>query len=178
MARRLVEAGVPFVSVFGWGIRNSTICVSRAAVGTPTATILLSKRPSPPEFDRVSRRCSPTCTIVVCSAKPSFTSTARWGERRRSAIRARAAPGVRGAITGRTARGCSSPAAASAADRSTEVPTRSRLSVRQESGTRGCRHTIYHAMGIDNLEAIDRENRPSISCPTAARFWVCLSSGF
>jgi hypothetical protein len=106
LARRLVEAGVPFVSVFGMeSPRLNELCKSGGGWDTHGNNFNCLKDHLLPELDRAfsallddlhQRGLLPQTLVLV-------NSTARWAASRGSATRAPAAPRAPAATTGRTA---------------------------------------------------------------------------
>ena len=96
MARRLVEAGVPFVTVFWKETRSSTASARAAAAGTPTATTSAASRtacfPSSTGLRGPARRPAPA-RVAAIDPRPGDQ---RDGPKPGSATRAPAAPAGRG----------------------------------------------------------------------------------
>ena len=159
LARRLVEAGVPFVTVFWKGDKElDTLCKSGGGWDTHGNNFNCLKDRLLPEFDRpfaASRR--------FARARPAGRDAGHRLERdgarsRRWAIHARGAR-RRGATIGRTACPCCWLVAASAAGRFS-VRVTSWPNFRADRRHEHIAHTVFHSLGIDDLMAQDREGRP------------------
>jgi hypothetical protein len=162
MARRLVEAGVPFVTVFWHGDpKLDSLCKSGGGWDTHGNNFNCLRQHLLPEFDRIfaaliadlHERGLLDETLVMVNSE--MGRHPKVGDRRSGGTKGAgrdhwtncmsvvlAGGGIRGGQT----YGTSDKVAAYPADRP----------VAPEDITK----TVYHAMGIDNLEAIDREARP------------------
>jgi hypothetical protein len=162
MVRRLVEAGVPFVTVFWHGDpKLDVLCKSGGGWDTHGNNFNCLRQHLLPEFDHcfaaliedLHERGLLAQTLVMVNSE--MGRQLKVGDRRSGGTKGAgrdhwtncmsvvlAGGGIRG---GRTY-GASDKVAAYPADRP----------VAPEDITK----TVYHAMGIDNLEAIDREGRP------------------
>lgn len=162
-ARRLVEAGVPFVTVF-WSEENEEInkkCLSGGGWDTHGNNFGCLKEDLLPEFDRgfsaliedlADRRMLDETLLMVTS---EMGRTPKIGDPRSSKL---ASPGrdhwthcltdvlAGGGIRGGQVFGSS--------DRRAEYPANRPVTPADVT------KTVYHAMGIDNLEAADSQGRP------------------
>jgi hypothetical protein len=162
MARRLVEAGVPFVTVF-WKENESLHAKCRSAGGWDTHgnNFACLKEDLLPEFDRgysaliedLAQRGMLRDTLVLVSSEMGRKPLI--GDRRSGGITGAgrdhwtacmsvlmAGGGIRGGqVFGKT-------------DKYGEYPEEKQISPADVT------RTVYHAMGIDNLAAVDREGRP------------------
>jgi hypothetical protein len=162
LARRLVEAGVPFVTVF-WkeDPALASLCASGGGWDTHGNNFNCLRQHLLPELDQglaalledLHERGLLTETLVVVNSE--MGRTPRVGDRRSGGVRGAGRDHwtncmsvllAGGGIRGGRAYGASDPVAAYPADRP----------VAPEDIAR----TIYYAMGIDNLQATDREGRP------------------
>ncbi len=163
LARRLVEAGVPFVTVFWKDDRElDTLCKSGGGWDTHGNNFNCLKDRLLPEFDR------PFAALLddlhqrgLARVNGWSWSRAKWAASRRSAIRAPAAQRCGpGSLAGVSYRSCW-PAAVSSGgqvfgttDKRAEYPDRNPVAPEHIA------RTVFHAMGIDDLHATDREGRP------------------
>jgi hypothetical protein len=101
MARRMVEAGVPFMTVF-WKEDESLHkkCKSAGGWDTHGNNFNCLRENLLPQFDRASPPSSKISPRADCSMKRSCSSPARWAACRRSGDRRSGGPGGAGAITG------------------------------------------------------------------------------
>jgi len=162
MARRLVEAGVPFVSVF-WmeNPKLNELCKSGGGWDTHGNNFNCLKDHLLPEFDRcfsallsdLHDRGLLDETLVHVNSE--MGRTPKIGDPRSGGVKGAGrdhwthCQGVLfagGGVRGGQVYGSSDKVAA--------YPFDKKVSPEDVA------HTIYHAMGIENLEAIDRENRP------------------
>jgi hypothetical protein len=170
LARRLAEAEVPFVTVFWEGDPAlDRLCASGGGWDTHGNNFNCLRDHLLPELDRclsallqdLHDRGLLEQTLVVVNSE--MGRNPRVGDRRSGGVRGAgrdhwtncmsvllAGGGVRGGL----AYGASDPVAAFPADRPTAPEDIAR--------------TIYHAMGIDNLQATDREGRPFDLLPEGA----------
>jgi len=164
MARRLVEAGVPFVSVFWKGnkkLAESKNCKSGGGWDTHGNNFVCLKEVLLPELDRcftallddLSERGLLDQTLVMVNSemgrKPKIGDPRSGGEKgqgRDHWTHAMSVLMAGGGIRGGQAYGTSDRHAAYPAD----------LPVAPEDIAK----TVYHAMGIDDLTAIDKGGRP------------------
>ncbi|MCE9533713.1 MAG: DUF1501 domain-containing protein [Planctomycetes bacterium] len=170
MARRIVEAGVPFVSVF-WmeSPKLSDLCKSGGGWDTHGSNFSCLKEHLLPEFDRcysallgdLHDRGLLGETLVHVNSEmgrmPKIGDPRSGGPKgagRDHWTHCQSVLFAGGGIRGGQAYGSSDKVAAYPFDR-TVAPE-------------DVAHTIYRAMGIDNLEAIDRENRPYNLLPDGA----------
>jgi len=112
------------------------------------------------EFDRPFAALLDDLHQRACSMKRWCWCPARWAASRASATRAPAGRPAPAATTGPRACRCCWPAAASAAARSTALATPRRIPADNVVGPEHIARTVFHAMGIDDLTATDREGRP------------------
>jgi hypothetical protein len=161
LARRLVEAGVPFVTVFWKGDRElDSLCKSGGGWDTHGNNFNCLKDRLLPEFDRpfaallddLHQRGLLDETLVLVSEmgrKPRIGDPRSGGSSGAGRDHWTAAMSVLlagGGIRGGQVYGAS--------DRRAEYPADN--PVRPEHIAR----TVFHAMGIDDLHAVDREGRP------------------
>jgi uncharacterized protein (DUF1501 family) len=162
MARRLVEAGVPFVTVFWKGDPElSTLCRSGGGWDTHGNNFNCLRDRLLPEFDRpfaallddLHQRGLLDETLVLVSSE--MGRKPRIGDPRSGGVNGAgrdhwtacqsillAGGGIRGGqIYG-------------SSDRRAEFPHDNRVAPEHIA------HTVFHAMGIDDLHATDREGRP------------------
>lgn len=162
MARRLVEAGVPFVSVF-WmeNPKWATLCKSGGGWDTHGSNFNCLRRHLLPEFDRcfsalladLHDRGLLQQTLVLVNSEMGRQpkvgdprSGGPGGAGRDHWTHCMTAVLAGGGVRGGQVYGCSDRIAAYPADRP----------VTPEDIAK----TVYHVMGVDDLEAIDREGRP------------------
>jgi len=162
MARRLVEAGVPFVTVFWKGDKElDTLCKSGGGWDTHGNNFNCLKDRLLPEFDRpfaallddLYERGLLESTLVLVSSemgrRPKIgdpRSGGRGGAGRDHWTACQSVLLAGGGIKGGQVFGTS--------DKRAEYPADNPI------GPEHVARTVYHAMGIDNLHASDREGRP------------------
>ncbi|MFN0055281.1 MAG: DUF1501 domain-containing protein, partial [Planctomycetales bacterium] len=162
MARRLVEAGVPYITVFWKGDKElDTLCKSGGGWDTHGNNFNCLRDRLLPEFDRpfaallddLSQRGLLDETLVIVSSEmgrkpkigdprsggPDGAGRDHWTACMSTLL---AGGGIRGGQTYGTS------------DRYAEFPADNPVSAEDIA------HTVFHAMGIDDLSAYDRENRP------------------
>jgi hypothetical protein len=162
MARRLVEAGVPFVSVFWQGDpKLNDLCKSGGGWDTHGNNFGCLKEHLLPEFDRcfsalledLHERGLLSRTLVLVNSE--MGRMPRIGDPRSGGVKGAGRDHwtncmsvlfAGGGVRGGQAVGSSDKVAAYPADRPV--------------GPEDVARSVYHAMGIDDLEAIDREGRP------------------
>jgi hypothetical protein len=162
MARRLVEAGVPFVTVFWKGDKEvDKLCKSGGGWDTHGNNFTCLKDRLLPEFDRpfaallddLHQRGLLESTLVLVSSE--MGRKPRIGDPRSGGLGGAgrdhwtacqsvllAGGGVRGGQTFGTT------------DKRAEYPDQNPV------GPEHVARTVFHAMGIDDLHAVDREGRP------------------
>lgn len=170
MARRLAEAGVPFISVF-WmeSPKLNDLCKSGGGWDTHGNNFNCLKDHLLPEFDRCysalladlnDRGLLPETLVLVNS---EMGRTPKVGDPRSGGTQGAGRDHwtncmsvlfAGGGIRGGQVYGSSDKIAAHPFDR--------------KIAPEDVAHTVYHAMGIDNLEAIDREGRPFHLLPDGA----------
>lgn len=170
MARRLVEAGVPFVTVFTKeDPKLDALCKSGGSWDTHGSNFNCLKDHLLPEFDQyfsaliddLHQRGLLDQTLVMVNSE--MGRTPKVGDPRSGGPKGAgrdhwthcmsvvlAGGGVRGGQT------------YGASDKVAAYPAR------QAVGPDDIAKTVYHAMGIDNLEAVDREGRPFNLMPDGA----------
>ena len=162
LARRLVEAGVPFVTVFWKGDdRWSTLCASGGGWDTHGNNFTCLRDHLLPEFDRpfaalladLHERGLLDETLVVVSSemgrKPRIGDPRSGGQSGAGRDHWTACQSILlagGGIRGGQVYGAS--------DRRAEYPFDDVV------GPEHIARTVYHAMAIDDLHAVDREGRP------------------
>src|SRR5207302_1431143 len=162
MARRLVEAGVPFVTVFWKGDKElDTLCKSGGGWDTHGNNFNCLKDRLLPEFDQpfaallddLHQRGLLDETVVLVSSemgrKPKVGDPRSGGPNGAGRDHWTACMSVLlagGGIRGGQVYGAS--------DKYAEHPADKLVSAEDIA------HTVFHAMGIDDLMARDRENRP------------------
>ena len=162
MARRLVEAGVPFVTVFWKGDKElDTLCKSGGGWDTHGNNFNCLKDRLLPEFDRpfaallddLHQRGLLETTLVIVSSemgrKPRIGDPRSGGADGAGRDHWTACMSVLlagGGIRGGQVFGTS--------DKRAEYPSDSPV------GPEHIAHTVFHAMGIEDLSATDREGRP------------------
>jgi uncharacterized protein (DUF1501 family) len=162
LARRLVEAEVPFVTVFWKGDKEvDKLCNSGGGWDTHANNFKCLKERLLPEFDRpyaalladLHERGLLESTLVVVSSEmgrkpkigdPRSNGTVGGGRDHWTQCQSvlLAGGGIRGGQTFGTS------------DRRAEYPDQNPV------GPEHIAHTVFHAMGITNLHAVDREGRP------------------
>jgi uncharacterized protein (DUF1501 family) len=170
LARRLAEAGVPFITVFWHGDPAlDRLCASGGGWDTHGNNFNCLRQHLLPELDRclsalledLSDRGLLDETLVIVNSE--MGRMPRVGDRRSGGVRGAgrdhwtncmsvllAGGGVRGGMV----YGSSDSVAAYPADRPV--------------GPEDIARTIYYALGIDNLQAVDREGRPFDLLPEGA----------
>jgi hypothetical protein len=162
LARRLVEAGVPFVTVFWKGDpRQNTLCASGGGWDTHGNNFTCLRDHLLPEFDRpfaallddLHQRGLLDDTLVLVTSemgrKPRIGDPRSGGTRGAGRDHWTACQSVLlagGGIRGGQVYGAS--------DRRAEYPADNVV------GPEHIARTVFHAMGIDDLHAVDREGRP------------------
>ncbi len=162
MARRLVEAGVPFVTVFWKGDKEvDKLCKSGGGWDTHGNNFNCLKDRLLPEFDRpyaallddLHQRGLLDSTLVVVTSemgrKPKVgdpRSSGGYGAGRDHWTACQSVLLAGGGIRGGQVFGTS--------DKRAEYPDQNPVAPEHIA------RTIYHAMGIDDLHAVDREGRP------------------
>jgi hypothetical protein len=162
LARRLVEAGVPFITVFWKGSKEvNDLCKSGGGWDTHANNFTCLKDKLLPEFDRpfaallddLHTRGLLSSTLVVVTSemgrKPRIgdpRSGGAYGNGRDHWTACQSALLAGGGIRGGQVFGSS--------DRRAEYPMESPV------GPEHIARTVFHAMGIDDLQAVDREGRP------------------
>jgi len=162
MARRLVEAGVPFVTVFWKGDKEvDKLCKSGGGWDTHGNNFNCLKDRLLPEFDRpyaallddLHQRGLLESTLVVVTSemgrKPKVgdpRSSGAYGAGRDHWTACQSVLLAGGGIQGGQVFGTS--------DKRAEYPDQNPVAPEHIA------RTVYHAMGIDDLQAIDREGRP------------------
>lgn len=170
MARRLVEAGVPFVTVFTKeDPKLDALCKSGGSWDTHGSNFFCLKNHLLPEFDRyysalledLHERGLLEDTLVMVNSEMGRTpkigdprSGGAKGSGRDHWTHCMSVLFAGGGIRGGQTYGSSDKVAAYPADKG----------VAPEDITK----TVYHAMGIDNLDAVDREGRPFDLLPEGA----------
>jgi hypothetical protein len=162
LARRLVEAGVPFVTVFWKGDRElDRLCLSGGGWDTHGNNFTCLRDRLLPEFDRpfaallddLHQRGLLGETLVVVSSEmgrkprvgdPRSGGTGGAGRDHWTACMSVLLAG--GGIRGGQVYGAS--------DRRAEFPADNPV------GPEHIAHTVFHALGVDDLRATDREGRP------------------
>ena len=170
LARRLVEAGVPFISVF-WmeDLKLNDLCKSAGGWDTHGSNFVCLKNHLLPEFDRgysallsdLHDRGLLDETLVLVNSEMGRTpkigdprSGGLYGAGRDHWTNCMSVLFAGGGVQGGQAYGSSDKIAAFPADKA--------------ACPEDVAHTVYQAMGIDNLEALDRENRPFNLMPDGA----------
>jgi hypothetical protein len=170
LARRLVEAGVPFVSVF-WieTPKLNELCKSGGGWDTHGNNFSCLKDHLLPEFDRaysalladLSQRGLLDETLVLVNSE--MGRTPKVGDPRSGGVKGAGRDHwthcmsvlfAGGGIKGGQVYGASDKVAAYPFDR--------------KVSPEDVAHTVYYAMGIDDLEAVDREGRPFHLMPDGA----------
>ncbi len=162
LARRLVEAGVPFVTVFWKGSKEvADLCKSGGGWDTHGNNFVCLKDRLLPEFDRpfaallddLSSRGLLASTLVMVTSemgrKPKIgdpRSGGAYGAGRDHWTACQSVLLAGGGIKGGQAFGAS--------DRRAEYPFDNPVAPEHIA------RTVFHAMGIDDLHATDREGRP------------------
>jgi hypothetical protein len=170
MARRLVEAGVPFVTVFTKeNPATSDLCKSGGSWDTHGSNFFCLREHLLPEFDRYysalledlhTRGLLDTTLVLINSEmgrQPKIGDPRSGGAKgagRDHWTHCMSVVLAGGGIRGGQTYGASDKVAAYPADRAVAPEDISK--------------TVYHAMGIDNLEAVDREGRPFDLLPEGA----------
>lgn len=170
MARRLVEAGVPFVTIFTKeDPKLDKLCKSGGSWDTHGSNFYCLKNHLLPEFDRyystliedLHERGLLDETLVMINSE--MGRTPKIGDPRSGGVKGAGRDHwthcmsvlfAGGGIKGGQTYGASDKIAAYPADKG----------VAPEDITK----TVYHAMGIDNLDAVDREGRPFDLLPEGA----------
>jgi uncharacterized protein (DUF1501 family) len=162
LARRLVEAEVPFITVFWMGEKKiASKCKSAGGWDTHGNNFNCLKDYLLPEFDRgfsalvedLAQRGLLDQTLLLVTSE--MGRTPRIGDRRSGGVSGAgrdhwthcltnvlAGGGIRGGQTYGTS------------DRLGEYPAEKPLTPAHIA------KTVYHAMGVDNLEAVDKQGRP------------------
>jgi uncharacterized protein (DUF1501 family) len=162
LARRLVEAGVPFVTVFWKGDRDlDRLCLSGGGWDTHGNNFNCLRDRLLPEFDRpfaallddLHQRGLLDETLVVVSSE--MGRKPRIGDPR---------SGGNGGAGRDHWTACMSVLLAGGGVRGGQVygasDRRAEFSADNPVGPEHIAHTVFHAMGIDDLRATDREGRP------------------